>query len=87
MAEGLNDWRKVKFARKAAGDVDGDASDDSDDDDDAMLLERADAIAEHVVPGEPGLIDAAHDKKAAGDKAVGTYLATTWWSSRAAYTS
>lgn len=72
MAEGLNDWRKVKFARKAAGDAGGDASDDSDDDD-ALLLERADAIAEYVMPGEPGLIDAARDRKAAGDKDVGTY--------------
>ena len=63
---------KVKFLRMAAGDADDGASDDSDDDD-AMLLERADAIAEYIVAGEPGLIDAARDKRAAGDKEVGTY--------------
>ena len=62
----------VKFLRTAAGDADDGASDDSDDDD-ARLLERADAIAEYVVAGEPGLIDAARDKRAAGDKEVGTY--------------
>ena len=34
-----------------------------------MILQEA----PFIVAGEPGLIDAARDKRAAGDKEVGTY--------------
>ena len=71
MAQGLNDWKKVKFVRKQG---DGDGSDESDGDEADMTTMRCCSSVRaarcdrrpHVMPMDYGLINAADAEDAAG---------------------
>ena len=69
MAQGLNDWRRLKMVPKDGGDGgDGDSESDHEE-----LLEMVDRLADTVIAGDYGAIDAATDKKAAGSDEDGRY--------------
>ena len=69
MAQGLNDWRQLKMVPKEEGDGDGDESDG----DDEALIEMVNQLADAVIAGDYGAIDAGGDSKAAGSDEDGRY--------------